>query len=184
MPRGKKRKNKNPEEETEEKMEEKVAKIGEFATPKEGAPEEIPPEAEEIPEGEVPPEEEVPKEEIKITPEELKEKLLNLVSEVGSKGLTEEEKKKFIDDFKFWNEILFNALDIGDNLKNTLEKVKVQLTPTKAVVIYVLGTIALIFALRPDLAKKVFGKKEKSKEQKPPETPPPSKEEKVEPESK
>jgi hypothetical protein len=156
MPRKKKNKNIN------------VAEIGEFAEPKEEISEEIPKE-ERVSEEEIPTiEEELPKEEIKITPEELKEKLISLVSEVGAKELTEEEKKKFIDDFKFWNEILFNALDIGDNLKNTLEKVKVQLTPTKAVVIYILGTIALIFALRPDLAKKIFGKKEKP-EEKPPE---------------
>jgi hypothetical protein len=180
MPR--KRKNKNPEEEEiEEEVEGKAAKIGEFATQKEGAPEEIPPEAEEIPEEEVPPEE-APKE---ISPEELKEKLISLLSEAFSRGLPEEEKKKFVDDFKFWNELLFNFLDIGNNLGSVLEKAKVQLTPGKAVAIYAIGTGALLFALRPNLLQKI-AKKGKPEEQKPPETPPPPKEEKVEqkPESK
>jgi hypothetical protein len=179
MPRGRKRKNK--EEGTEEEVEEKVAKIGEFVAPKEGAPEEIPPEAEEIPEEEVPLEE-APKE---ISPEELKEKLISLLSEAFSRGLSEEEKKKFVDDFKFWNELLFNFLDIGDNLGSVLEKAKVQLTPGKAVALYAIGTGALLFALRPDLLKKIV-RKGKPEEQKPPETPPSPKEEKVEqkPESK
>jgi hypothetical protein len=146
-----------------------VAKIGDFATPKEGVFEEIPEgieEAEEIPEGETTEEQPQPT----ISPEELKEKLIALISEAGSKGLSEEEKKKFIDDFKFWNGILFNFLDIGNNLGTTLEKVKLKLTPGKAVVLYVLGTSALLFALRPDLAGKVFGKKKKP-EEKPPEKP-------------
>jgi hypothetical protein len=170
MPRGRKRKNK--EEETEEEVKGKVAKIGEFATPKEEAPEEIPPEAEEIPEEEVPLEE-APKE---ISPEELKEKLISLLSEAFSRGLPEEEKKKFVDDFKFWNELLFNFLDIGNNLGSVLEKAKVQLTPGKAVALYAIGTGALLFALRPNLLQKI-AKKGKPEEQKPPETPPPSKEE-------
>jgi hypothetical protein len=158
------RKKKNSKEE----IEPKIAKIGDFATPKEGVSEEIPEGtegAEEIPERETTEEQPQPT----ISPEELKEKLIALISEAGSKGLSEEEKKKFIENFKFWNEILFNALDIGNNLGTTLEKVKVQLTPGKAVAIYAIGTGVLLFALRPNLLEKI--RKKGKPEEKPPEKP-------------
>jgi len=150
----------------EEKIEKKIVEIGEFTKPKEGV-EELPKEEEvkeEILKEEIPKEEAIPTE---LTPEQIKEKILALVSEIGSRGLTEEERAKFIDDLKFWNGILFNALDLGDNLKTVISQVHIQLTPTKAVLIYTLGTIGSIILLRPDLAKRVFGTKGKVPEVKP-----------------
>jgi len=182
----KKRENKNSKEEEikEEGIKEKVAKIGEFATPNPNG--EIPPENEKIPNSEIPPEnEKIPNSEIPpeekpkgISPEELKEKVIFLLSEAFSRGLPEEEKKKFTENFKFWNELIFNFLDIGNNLGSVLEEAKVKLTPTKAVTLYTVGTLALVFALRPDLIDKITGKR-KPEEQKPTETPPPSNEGKV-----
>jgi len=134
-----------------------VAEIGEFTQPK-GDTEE-----EEIPKEEIPTEEPKPE----LTPEQIKEKVIQLISEIGSRGLSEEEKAKFIDDFNFWNGILFNALDIGDNLKSVVSRVHIQLTPTKAVLLYTLGTIGSIILLRPDLSKKIFGGKGKVPEAKP-----------------
>jgi len=149
------------EKSKEEKI--NIAEIGEFAQPKDGVEtEELSneEEREEIPEGEM------PKEEVKteLTPEQIKEKIIHLISEVGSRGLSEEEKAKFIDDFNFWNGILFNALDIGDNLKGVIDRVHIQLTPTKAVLFYAIGTIGSIILLRPDLSKKIFGGKGKAPE--------------------
>ena len=74
-------------------LENKIAQIGNYVSPKEGA---LPEEEvkEEIP-SEVPPEEgpteEKPEE---LTPEQLKEKIIKLISEVSSRGLSEEEKIK------------------------------------------------------------------------------------------
>jgi hypothetical protein len=176
MPRGRKRKNK--EEETEEEVEEKVAKIGEFATPKEEVPEEIPPEAEEIPEEEVPPEE-APKEE---TLEEIKEHLMKLILPFATFGLPEAEKENFEKTFRYLNGALFEVLNLGKNLDIAFERIKEKfnLSPEKAFIIYLLGTIGLVIILRPDLREKIFRKKGKPEEQKPPETPPSPKEEKVE----
>ena len=170
MPR--KKRNKNLEG-TEEDVEKKVAKIGEFAVPKEGAPEEIPPNTEEIPETELPPEGETPETPQGINSQELKEKLVSLLAEAFSKGLSEEEKNKFVDNFKFWNELLFNFLDIGDNLSSVLEKAKVQLTPGKALAIYAVGTGALLFALRPDMFKKIGKGKQEQQKSEPVESPSP-----------
>jgi len=164
MPRG--RKKKNP-------IDEKIAQIGDYVSPKvEG--EEVPPEEEvkeEIPPTEAPPKETPPIEKLKeLTPEELKEKIVKLVSEVGSRGLTEEEKIKFIGDFKFWNGALFELLDIGNNLKTIAGRTSLTLTPGQALLIYLGLTGGLVVLLRSDLQQKIFKTKPKP-EAKPPEKP-------------
>jgi hypothetical protein len=187
MPRGRKRKNRDLKE-TEE-IEEKVAKIGEFATPKEEIPEEEIPEKiqeEEIPEEEIPTiEEEAPKEK---SPEDIKEYWINLFLTFATYGLPETEKESFEKTFRYFNGAIFDVLNLGNNLEVAFKRIKEKfnLSPEKAFMIYLFGTIALIVILRPDLRQKIFGKKGKIEEQKPPETPPPPKEEKVEekPESK
>jgi len=164
MPRG--RKKKNP-------IDEKIAQIGDYVSPKvEG--EEVPPEEEvkeEIPPTEAPPKETPPIEKLKeLTPEELKEKIVKLVSEVGSRGLTEEEKIKFIEDFKFWNGTLFELLDIGNHLKTIAGRTSLTLTPGQALLIYLGLTGGLVVLLRSDLQQKIF--KTKPKERPPKEKPP------------
>jgi len=163
MPRGRKKKN----------FEDKIATIGDYVSPKvEG--EEVPPEEEvkeEVPPTEAPPKEVPPVEKLKeLTPEELKEKIVKLISEVGSRGLTEEEKIKFIEDFKFWNGALFELLDIGNNLKTIAGRTSFTLTPGQALLAYFGGTAVLLVLLRPDLQAKIFKMKPKA-ETKPPEKP-------------
>ena len=170
MPRGRKKKN----------FEDKIATIGDYVSPKVQG-EEVPPEEEvkeEVPPTEAPPEEAPPVEKLKeLTPEELKEKIVKLISEVGSRGLTEEEKIKFIEDFKFFNGVLFELLDISNNLKGILSKAHPTLTPGQALLVYFVVTGGLIVVLRPDLQAKLFKKKpevkpvekEEVKEEKPPE---------------
>lgn len=148
-----------PKEKTKKtKGDPKIAKIGEFAEKKED--EEIPKEEKEEkkePEVEAPEGEEISKE---LTPEEIKEKVLQLISEIGSRGLTEEQKAKFIENFTFWNGIIFNIFDVGENLKKTISKVHIELTPLKATLLYFASTITLITFLRPDILNKILGKKE------------------------
>ena len=164
MPRG--RKKKNP-------IDEKIAQIGDYVSPKvEG--EEVPPKEEvkeEVPPTEVPPTEIPPKEKLaELTPEEIKEKIVKLVSDIGSRGLTEEEKIKFIENFKFWNSALFELLDIGNNLKTIAGRTSFTLTPGQALLAYLGGTAVLLVLLRPDLQQKIFKTKPKP-EAKPPEKP-------------
>ena len=162
MPRGRKRKN---------PIDEKIAQIGDYVNPKvEG--EEVPPKEEvkeEIPPTEAPPTEIPPKEKLaELSPEEIKEKIVKLISDIGSRGLTEEEKIKFIDDFRFWNGALFEILDISNSLKGILSKTP-TLTPGQALLAYFGGTAILLILLRPDLQTKIFKTKPK------PETKPPKK---------
>ena len=149
-------------------IENRIAQIGNYVSPKvEG--EEVPPEEEvkeEIPSTEIPPKEKLEE----LTPEELKEKIVKLISEVGSRGLTEEEKTKFIEDFKFWNGVLFELLDISNNLKGILSKAHPTLTPGQALLVYFVVTGGLIVVLRPDLQARLFKTKPKP-ETKPPEKP-------------
>ena len=164
MPRG--RKKKNP-------IDEKIAQIGDYVSPKvEG--EEVPLEEEvkeETPPTEAPTEEIPPKEKFEeLTPEQLKEKIINLVSEIASRGLTEEERQKFIDDFKFWNGTLFELLDIGNHLKTIAGRTSFTLTPGQALLSYLGGTAVLLVLLRPDLQQKIFKTKPKP-EAKPPKKP-------------
>ena len=154
-------------------IENRIAQIGNYVSPKvEG--EEVPPEEEvkeEIPSTEIPPKEVPPTEKLKeLTPEELKEKIVKLISEVGSRGLTEEEKIKFIEDFKFWNSALFELLDIGNNLKTIAGRTSFTLTPGQALLVYLGGTAILLVLLRSDLQAKIFKTKPKT-ETKPPEKP-------------
>ena len=153
------------------KIEDKIASIGNYVSPKvEGK--EIPPEEEvkeETPPTEAPTEEIPPKEKFEeLTPEQLKEKIIKLVSEIASRGLTEEERQKFIDDFKFFNGVLFELLDISNSLKGILSKTP-TLTPGQALLAYFGGTAILLILLRPDLQTKIFKTKPK------PETKPPKK---------
>jgi len=157
------------------KIEDKIASIGDYVSPKESK--EISPKKpeKEIPKEEKPPEEEIPTEEIKekleeLTPEQLKEKIIKLVSEVTSRGLTEEERQKFIDDFKFWNGTLFELLDIGNHLKTIAGRTSLTLTPGQALLIYLGLTGGLVVLLRSDLQQKIF--KTKPKERPPKEKPP------------
>ena len=149
-------------------IENRIAQIGNYVSPKvEG--EEVPPEEEvkeEIPSTEIPPKEKLEE----LTPEQLKEKIVKLVSEVGSRGLTEEEKIKFIGDFKFWNGALFELLDIGNNLKTIAGRTSFTLTPGQALLAYLGGTAVLLVLLRSDLQQKIFKTKPKP-EAKPPEKP-------------
>jgi len=127
MPRRKKE-NSNP-------IEEKIAQIGEFAIPKEeGEKEEKGGKKDE----ETPLEEETPSAEKfeELSPEEIKEKILNLISNIASQGLTEEEKENFINNFKFWNGILFEILDIANHLKTFGGRMPLGLTPGRAFLIY------------------------------------------------
>jgi len=148
------------------KIEEKIATIGQFTKPKDPTEEvkktEVPEkETKEVPEEEtrgVPPVEEKLKLE-GLTPEQIKERILKLVTEVASRGLSEEEKIKFIGDFEFWNGILFEILDIGNNLKGVLGQTSFTLTPGQALLTYLIGTGTLVVLLRPDLSAKLFKKK-------------------------
>jgi len=159
LKRGRKKKN---------SIESKIAQIGDYVSPKkeeekEEVEEEAPPIAEEVPE-------EKPEE---LTPEQLKEKITKLISEISSRGLNEEEKVKFIDDFKFWNDIAFDILDIGNNLKTLVGRTSLTLSPGKALLIYLGLTAGLVILLRSDLQSKLFkrekrgGAKEVVKEEKP-----------------
>jgi len=151
----------------------KIAGIGEFVKPKEEEEkikvekkrkkeEKVEEETEETKEEEVKEEEPITKEQ---TPEQIKEKIVKLVSEVASRGLTEKEKKKFLDDFNFWNGTLFEILDIGNNLKTILGQTSITLTPGQALIGYLVGTGALMILLRPDLQARLF--KQKPLEKKP-----------------
>jgi len=132
----------------------KIAAIGDFVEPKEEGQEK---ENEKLPEGEEIPEEELKEQPTEISAEDLRERIIGLVSEIASRGLaTDEEKAKFIDEFKFWNNSLFGLLNVGDNLKGMLEKAKIELSPGKALAIYILGTAALVVLLRKDLSTKLF----------------------------
>lgn len=122
-----------------------------------------------------------------IPPDQLREKFQDVIVQIASRGLSEEEKAKLSDNFMFWNGIVWEILDIGDNLKATLQNVHVKMSPTKAMLLYLGGTGAMVFALRPDLLKKLINRKkiktdqedvvvipEEEKNNKPPEEIPPT----------
>ena len=183
MPRRKKK----TEEEID--IDKNIGPIGDFATPKpldEIPKEDLEPKENEEAEPEIEPEEtqggigEIP-------PDQLREKFQEIIVQIASRGLSDEEKAKLSNNFMFWNGIVWEILDIGDNLKATLENVHVKMSPTKAMLLYLGGTGAMVFALRPDLLKKLVQRKkgqivreepvatpETNKENKPPEekTPP------------
>lgn len=138
---------------------EKIAKIGEFCEPK--------------PEAEIPQKEETQKEEKQEqetskqeipplegkSPEEIKERIVKLISEISSRGLSEEEKTKFINEFTFWNSSLFELLDIGNSLKSVINKIP-SLSPGQALAVYAAGTAGLVVLLRKDLSNKIFKTKQ------------------------
>ena len=144
-------------------MKDKIARIGEFAERREGA-EEI----EEMKPTPAPPAPEpgsdsadAPKPEAEPMPsgvpaDALKQKLIHVFSEIASKGMTPEEKKALAEDFEFWNGLMFEILDMGGNLKSTLEGVHLQLSPAKAMLLYAGSTAALIALLRPELVGKLI----------------------------
>ena len=166
MPRKKSKKSK--------KEKDNIAGIGEFVEEKEGFEDDYDPEIEEE---KINNDEEKPENPPKdsglneLDPQELKERIIHIVSEIGGRGLTDEEKERFIGDFSFWNGIIFEFLDIGNNLRSTLGGVKLKLTPVKATLLYLGGTAALVGLLRPDLLKKLVGKKKDIQSATP--TPPP-----------
>lgn len=144
-------------------MKDKIARIGEFAERRDGA--------EEIEEMKPTPAPAAPKPESDgadapqpeaapmpsgVPADALKEKLIHVFSEIASKGMTPEEKKALTEDFEFWNGIIFEVLDMGGNLKSTLEGVHLQLSPAKAMLLYAGSTAALIALLRPELVGKLI----------------------------
>lgn len=135
----------------------KVASIGEFATKDPDAPDDAP-EIDSPDEGgehegdEHPPEESRPE----MDTEVLKARVLSIVSQVGSRGLGEKEKEAFIEEFGFWNGIMFEFLDMGGSLKTVMDRTQVKLSPVKATLIYAGGTLALVALMRPDLVKKAI----------------------------
>lgn len=155
-------------EEESERLKEKLAKIGEFVEEKteEEKPETSPSEEEapkeETPSEEVPPEE-IPKVPPEVELQKIREKILKLFAEIGSRGLKEEERQKFLDDFNYWDGVLYDILDIGNNFQQLLGKTQLKVSPVQAVLIYLVGSIALIVLLRKDLQERLF------KKQKPPE---------------
>lgn len=144
----------------------KTASIGEFAElkPEEEREEKV---KEETKQEEAPKQEqEAPKTSPELTPEQLKEKILSLVSEVSSRGLTEEEKKKFIEDFKFWNGTMFELLEIGNHLQALVGKTSIKLSPTHALLLYAGATVGCVVLLRKDFQDKIFKSKPNPEEQK------------------
>ena len=98
-----------------------------------------------------------------LDPEELKLKVVSILSEIASKGLTEEEAIAFNLNFSYWNSIAFDILDLGGSLKNTLSNAKLKLTPGKAILLYGAATAGLIALMRPDLVKKVINMSKKGR---------------------
>ena len=90
---------------------------------------------------------------------EIKEKLSILISRIASRGMLEEEKIKFTEEFTFWNDSLFDFLDISNNLKKVMGNSSVSVTPKQSLLIYGVGVIAIILLLRPDIIQNLKGKK-------------------------
>jgi len=140
------------------KIKDKIAEISDFVSQKDG---------EDIP-GEVKAEEQKTEEKAsfdkagegidELTPEQLKEKIVKLVSDIVSQGLPEEEKTKFIDNFKLWNGIAFDVLDISNHLKTVVGQTSFKVTPGQALLIYLGITGILVVSLRPDLQNRIFNK--------------------------
>lgn len=103
--------------------------------------------------------EEVKEEKQVVDKEILKERVISIISEMASRGLPEEEKVKFVEEFSFWNERLWELADVGDNLSNILSK-NLTLTPGKSLMVYGIGTVALILLLRKDLLEKIMKKQQ------------------------
>jgi hypothetical protein len=99
-----------------------------------------------------------------VSSDQLKEKLTHIISQIGSKGMTAEDQAVFNSDFEFWNGIIFEIVDMGGNLKSTLDGTRLKLSPAKAMLAYAGATGALILLLRPELVGKIInaGKKKKN----------------------
>ena len=154
-----------PRKKKTEEVDESIGSIGEFVEPK--PEDEIPEEdissageEETVPEGGEQPSSPDSKVGLgDIPPDQIKEKLQHVIVEVATRGLDDDAKAKVSDEFMFWNGIAWELLDMGDNLKSVLNNVHVKMSPTKAMLLYLGGTAAMVFALRPDLLKKVMPRK-------------------------
>ena len=80
----------------------------------------------------------------KLDPDKFKE----VIVEIVSYGLEGKEKEEFIAKFQFFNHILFSILNLDQNLGDTLAKTKVNLTPGKSVLLYMVGVAVITFVLR------------------------------------
>ena len=149
-----------PDEEiSDADLKSKVASIGEFATadpdgegfaPGPDAP------LEEGAEGDTPDESRSEDAKPKMDADMLKAHVLSIVTQVGSRGLGEIEKAAFVEEFGFWNGIMFEFLDMGGSLEQVIGKAQMKLSPVKATLIYGGATLGLIAVMRPDLVKKAI----------------------------
>lgn len=161
MPRKKNKKTEQEVELSDSELKNKVASIGDFAQKKPdadmGAPDPDAPIDEDGGGGEKPPEEERAEPSSSgVAIDVLTERVLHAVTEIGARGLGEAEKKAFMEEFRFWNGIMFEMLGMGENLKSTIESVHIKMTPMKATLIYGGGTLALVALLRPDIVKNLI----------------------------
>ena len=142
-----------------EDIEDRLAEVGEFIKEE---PEEVKKEKDiKDKEHKIDKEEEQPqeKQEIpKLDPDKFKE----VIVEIVSYGLKGKEKDEFITKFQFFNHILFSILNLDQNLDDTLGKLKVNLTPGKSVLLYMVGVAVIAFALRKGFGDK-DSKRTKSK---------------------
>ena len=142
-----------------EGIEDKIAQIGEFIEPTGEGAEEPKEELKEEPKKIEEPELKAEVEKLKdLPPEQLKEKVVELLSKVSSYQLSEEERIKFIEQFRFWNGVMFDLLDISNHLKTTVGQASFSLSPWQALLVYLGGTAGLVFLLRPDLQNRIFRK--------------------------
>ena len=131
-----------------EDIKDRLAEVGEFVKEEPEETEEIEKENEtNDKEYKIDKEEEYPqeKQEIpKLDPDKFKE----VIVEIVSYGLKGKEKDEFITKFQFFNHILFSILNLDQNLGDTLAKSKVNLTPGKSVLLYMVGVAVITFVLR------------------------------------
>lgn len=95
----------------------------------------------------------------KIKSPEIKIKIIEVIGKIGTKGLDEDKKAEFKKEFEEWDEILFDVLDIGEQISKATGGKKIEMSPPQAIITFLVLSISLIILLRPDLQKKIFSSK-------------------------